>query len=253
MVGGLGALAVVAVDPAGPQARRQLGADQHEVDPQPEALVEVARPVVPPGVLDLVGMQCAVGVDEAVVEDPLQAPALLRGHVGGAGERGGIVDVAIGRGDVHVAGHDQRRAAHRAHALRHGVQEGELARELRVVGGPAVGHVDAGQADPLDGRLTPARLLGHRIAGQPEQRVLEREPLAGQQRDAGPPAAGLVHGAVAGAGELGHRERVGRALGLLQAGDIGAVLRQQLQDPRQARAQRVDVPGDDAHGAGVES
>src|SRR5579875_3026173 len=87
VVGGLLALAEVAVDAAGGEALGEGGADQREVDAQAETLVEVAGAVVPPGVLDLVGMDRAVGVDHAAVEDLAQAAALRRGHVGAALER----------------------------------------------------------------------------------------------------------------------------------------------------------------------
>lgn len=65
MVGRLGALAVVARDPAGGERSGEHLAREQEVDPQPHAAVEVSLAVVPPRVLHLVGVQVTVGVDEA--------------------------------------------------------------------------------------------------------------------------------------------------------------------------------------------
>ena len=59
------ALAVVPLDADAGEACGQRLAHEHVVDPQAEALVEVAGAVVPPGELLLVGVQAAEGVDAA--------------------------------------------------------------------------------------------------------------------------------------------------------------------------------------------
>ncbi len=87
--------------------------------------------------------------------------------VGAADERRGVVDVGVSRSDVHVAADDQRSLrVQLGDPSRHRLQERELARVLGAVERATIGHVDAGEADPSRGRLDPAGLLGHRIAGE---------------------------------------------------------------------------------------
>jgi len=54
-------------------------------------------------------------------------------------------------------------------------------------------------------------------------------------------------GLVAGDGELVGGELVRCDLRLLEQDDVGIVLGEQLEHARQARAERVDVPGDELH------
>src|SRR5919206_218270 len=92
---------------AGPLGERLGGED--EVDAQAAALVEVAGPVIPPGV--------DPGLGTALAEDVHQAPPFEgghrfpfgRAHVGAAVELGRIPGVDVLRGDVEVPAHDHGR------------------------------------------------------------------------------------------------------------------------------------------------
>src|SRR5207302_8482610 len=89
------ALAGEAVDE---RERRPLGqrfGGQHQVDAQAPMLVEVAGPVVPPGVQTVVDVEAAKHVDQAPLLEGGDRLALGRAHVGAAVKLGGIPDVAV--------------------------------------------------------------------------------------------------------------------------------------------------------------
>ncbi len=214
--------------------------------------MEVAGAVVPPGELLLAGVQAAERVVQAArLRDGGERGALGRRDVRLVGEGGGVVDVDVGRGDVHVSGDDERGAggADRADPFGGRGEEVELLRVPLAVDHAAVRHVGADDPHPADGRLDPAGLVRRRLAGQAERRVFQPERLAREHRDAGPAPAAVVGGAVAGGRQLVVRERRRVGLRLLQADDVGRVLRGELEHARQASLEGVDVPGDEAHAA----
>src|SRR4051812_3640318 len=248
VVGRLLALAEVAVDAHSPYTRGHVLRGQEVVDPDAQALVEVARPVVPPRVADLVGVERPVGVDELAVGDqPLEPLAFLGRDVRRADEVVRVVDVDVRAHHVHVAGDDERCAPQLGRALGHRLVEAQLV-GVRV--GPdraAVGDVGGHDADPVDHRLDPAGLVDDGLAAQAGGRLLDRQVVAREDRDAGPGARGVVDGLVPVRAELQMRELLRRRLRLLEAEDLGPVLVDELDHPRQADVQRVDVPGDDLH------
>src|ERR1035437_6889921 len=209
--------------------------------------MKVTLAVVPPGELHLLGVQAPVSVDQALDEDLLQPGALVGRYVGGVRKRRRVIDIEIGRGDVHVAGDQPQRRPHGARPPGHGLQERELARELRTFQVAAVGYVHTGEADHGNARLAPPALGRDRLTGNPQPGLAERQPGSSQQRDPGPLPGGVMDRGVAGLRQLVLGKGPWRALGLLQADDVRAVLGEQLQHARQAGAQRVDIPGDDAH------
>ena len=235
-----------------PQERRSptsSDGEQDEVDAQAHPAVEVALAVVPPREARRLGLEHAEGVDEAAALEHLgERGALLGLDVGLAREGRGVVDVAVGRADVHVAADRGRRAAESLRPRRHRAEEGELLRVGLGPDGAAVRDVDGGHAHPAHRGLDEARLLGKGLARQAPDGILEPEPRAGQDRHAGPAPAGVVHRLVARRAQLGRGERGGLALRLLQAGDVRRVKLEELEDPREAHLEAVDVPGDEAHG-----
>jgi hypothetical protein len=199
-------------------------------------------------VLGAEGVEGPVGVDEAPGRGELgERLTLLRGHVGRAREGLGVVHVRVVRGDVEVAHHHELLGAQRVQPLPHGVQELELLRERLGADGLPVDDVGARDAQPVHPCVDPARLVRPRLAREPEVDVGHLAPLAGEDRDAGPTAARVVHGPVARRRKLVGREGRGLGLRLLQAEHVGLVRCQELEHPWRAGLERVDVPGDQAH------
>ena len=152
------------------------------------SLVEVARAVVPPCEADLVGMQVAEGVDESPAAGSPRGGRAPRASVRRADERRGVVDVDVGRRDVHVARDDQRRPGSRncRHAPRIASRNVSFSR-TSATRPPAVRDVRADDADPADRRLDPA---ASSCATRPAGR--SRDPRAAGRRARGsrrPPSA----------------------------------------------------------------
>jgi len=70
--------------------------------------------------------------------------------VGGADEGRRVVDVEVGRRDVHVTRDQQPRGLELVDPGGDRIEERELARELRAVESPPVGRVDAREANSVD-------------------------------------------------------------------------------------------------------
>jgi hypothetical protein len=88
-----------------------------------------------------------------------------------------------------------------------------------------------------------------RVLAEPGDDVLE--PGAREDRHAVPRPLAVGGDLVAAAGELVPEQLLERVVGelrLLEADDVRPPLVEPRQQPRQALLDRVDVPGDDAHG-----
>ena len=121
---------------------------------------------------------------------------------------------------------------------------------MRVRRRATVGDVD--RPDPYAATRCPQRPRFRRGAGRKARRSGEsqcgvRDPDPAEQGDAVPASVPEGHRLVPEVADLGRRERVSRALRLLQADDVGIVVAQPVQHPGQAGDHRVDVPGHEAH------
>ena len=247
-------LAVLAVDPHRPGARRHGGGGQQEVDAQPQVLVEVAGPVVPPGELRAGGMEAPVEVGEAEGGQRGEPLPLLRG-VEDAAFPGGLVPGVEGAGtEVEVAAHQQVAGTGQLlpQELCQAIEERQLVGEFRVPGAAPVGHVhrDAGErlaagrgqlgADqPGALPLQPGQAAGHR-----PQRAGAG---AGQNRHPVPTLLPVDHRPVAGLLQLGVGEAVGAQLQFLQQHQVRGPRLQPVAQKPQPRLHAVDVPGGDDH------
>jgi hypothetical protein len=244
VVGGLLALARVAIDVCVLHTGGERVADEHEVDPHAAAAVEHARAVVPVGerlALERAGLH----VGEACVEQSRQREALLGADVRGAGERGRIPDVRVGGGDVEVAAERERRAVREL--LADGVVERlepcELVGEVRALERAPVGHVDRPHAQPAaGGGDRPSLLSGEsRLRGEAAADPLEAR--AGEDGDAVVAAVAVRRRCVPEGVQLGVWKGRVADLSLLQAQDVRLDAGEPLEHARQSRGQGVHVPG----------
>ena len=155
----------------------------------------------------------------------------------------------LGRRDVVVAGEHDRRAglSQRSGVEAQPLEPGELVVEFRAGLRVAVGRIDAGDEDAVDGGLDVAGLDVGSVAGQGGAGE-DRLDTAREDGDAVPGALALPDGMVAGTGEVGCREALLVGLQLLQAGDVGLTLAEPFEKVRQPAVDVVDVEGGDDHG-----
>ena len=133
----------------------------------------------------------------------------------------------------------------------------ELVGVVRVIQCAAVRHVQAPQAQAFDRRADRARLDGKvgavvalqepGLPGEADLDILDRQ--ARRDRDAVPLVESVQNHLVAGVLERLHRELLGLALDLLEGDDIDVLAHHPVEGSGIARADRVDVPGGDAHGS----
>ena len=245
--------------PAGHGLRRV-----HQVDAHAVVLGEHTGPVVPVG--ERVRSLHRGGHDVLQAERPQVGQGLPFGRrdVGGADEHRRIPDVVVGRRHVEIAARGQRRLVAELRGER-GPQRREPVELVGVVGGfrrapvrrvqrpdPAPAAV---RADGPGLRLARTRLVDQgepgrlariaRFTGETQAHLVKADPR--QQRHAVPPAVAVRRGLVTELADLGRREQGGRALGLLQANDVGFGLGQPLKQPGQPGLNRVHVPCRQAH------
>ena len=223
----------------------QARAGQHVVDPHAQVLGEHPGPVVPVGEGPVVLAGPGHHVDQTPVDQGLEGCPLGRRDVGGADVGRDVEHVVVGAGHVEVA-HDHQwsgrvmiveRAPQRRVPL-------QLVGELRIVHGPAVGHVHTDHAQRAAVRADIARLAQTR---QPAGHRNQTDP--GQQRHPVPPAVAHRQHLIAQPLDLRRGEGLVRDLGLLQRHHVRRSGLQPVDQPRQPADDRVDVPGGDAHGA----
>ena len=252
------ALALLALDArarheVGEAARTQDEVDAHAlVAREPQLLVVPERETLRhEGAHDIVeprGLELREGL------------ALGGGDVGGdAGNEARITHVGVGGSDVEVAGERERSirilVQPPARLVGRRAQKAQLVVEVRVVEGTTVGNVEAPHAHAVDRRaeraglewgiqaLVPLREAG--LVGQLGRDVGEGQ--AARDRDAVPLALAVRDDLVAGLLERGHRKLLGLALDLLHREHVDVGLHEEVDDASVAGADRVDVPGGDAH------
>ena len=102
-------------------------------------------------------------------------------------ERGRVVDVDVLAHHVQVAGDDERRAAQRDRARRPSPRRSaSFWSNVSVPTARPFGHVGGDDADAVDDRLDPARLVDDGLARQAGARLLDRQVVARDDRDARP-------------------------------------------------------------------
>src|SRR6185437_2005061 len=236
------------VDVGVEQAVGGLRRAQQVIDAQ--ALVAIPAPglIIPEAVAMRLGMEDAERIDQAEVEEGAEAAARFRTAQRVVAPAGGIVDVIVGRHDVVVAGeHERDLAGEQALGMRLEPRHpAKLVGEFLGIDGIAVGQIERADTQVAERRLEVARLLVAGIAGQADQHVARRH--LRQQRDAVIGALTDRLGVVAEALQLQGREIRCRALGLLQADDVGLRLLEPGEQDRQPDLDRIDVDGDDLHG-----
>ena len=171
-----------------------------------------------------------------------------------------VAVVGVGRGDVEVAREGESEVGLGAQRVGRVSPERLEPREfvgvVRVVEATPVRHVQAPQLDAADRRADRAGLLRgirplvalreSRHAGEADLQVFDR--LTARDRDAVPLVQSVRFDGVPGRFELGVGELLGLALDLLHEEDVDVFPHTELDRPDDAGADRVDVPGRDAHG-----
>ena len=231
------------------QRAAEPGGDQQEVDAHALPLVEGAAAVVPPAEDPAVGVELGEHVDQPPVHHRGQRLALGGAHVGEALEGRRVPDVGVTRRHVEVAAHRHvvGRVARLGQVVAQPGQPGQLDLEVLAVQAPPVGHVDRVDPHPATGGgHYPATVI---VIGCPEPLHRVDHPDPTDDGHAVPLALAVVDRLVAELGEGGGREGGIGLLGLLQAEDVGPVGLDPGGDQGETGAQRVDVPGDQPHGA----
>ena len=129
----------------------------------------------------------AANVDEAGLQKPLHCSAFGWGHVCASLEVLAIPHVVVGLGDVPVAGEHHVRGGvvgqPQGDVIPQRVEPGELVRVVRVVGCPAVGYIEAPDANAVAARgdrpRLPDRLAVDRVrrhAGEGDLDLVEPDP-----------------------------------------------------------------------------
>jgi len=150
---------------------------------------------------------------------------------------------SIGARDVQIAAehHLLSQRPHPGGVGDHRLEEADLGREVL----PAVGDVDRGDLDPLDGDGGDPRLqveLGMEVEG-----AIGGQRLTDQQRDAGVTLGAVPVRPVSG--DVAHRlgNVVDGGLDLLKTEDVRLLARHEVGDLVLSGADPVDVPGGNLH------
>ncbi len=223
------------VHPGIDQTRRQFGVQQQMVDTQPRVGLPVLAEVIPEGIDALVRVARAQRIGPALCQQAAVAfPALgLQQRV--LEPRARVVDVLVGRHHVEVAGQHHRMATV-IQALRvtdQALEPRQLVVELRPGLRVAVRQVEAGHQHAVDGGFEVAAVSVGVVAGQATAR-LDRVRAPGEDGHAVPRLLPVPDGAVAGGADLVGRKRRVDGLQFLEAGHVGRLTRQPVQQRRQA-------------------
>lgn len=247
MVRGLCPLSLLPVDPRAVQAPGERRGDVDPVDAEPVVSRKREHAVVPPGVDSALGMNSAESIDQA----PRGHSRERRPSVGVAENR---VVPAFGILHVVVIGSDVEITAERERPFRILVpvevaaEPGEpLELVLPLVGADlaAVRNVNTQDADSLEVGREKSRLV---VALDVAERALDaREPSTAEDGDTVVALLPDDRGLVARPLQLPPGEIVLRHLELLETDDVGLVASESDEESRQARPNRVHVPGEDAH------
>src|SRR5690606_10707767 len=93
----------IGVNVGGLHLRLQRRRDQYVIDSPPDIALARFRVMAPPGVMAVALAEHAQGVDEAGIDEILEALALLEGEALFAAIRSGVGEIEFGMGDIEIA------------------------------------------------------------------------------------------------------------------------------------------------------
>lgn len=251
MVAGLFTLTSIAIDASVNRPSGKRRGSHDEVDSEATALVEIATSVIPEGIETAFFVMAAVDVLETPCFEGSKGLALGFAHMRVAHPGFRAPDITVVGADIEIATDSKFTAGvfTAKKGLAQTLKPSELVCVVRIIKGPTVGHVGAGDPNPTAGRPKDARIgvLGA-VVVPTSHNVLEAH--LREDRHTIPLALAMVSGLVAHCVEdLGGKCRV-LHLGLLETDDLRAILGEPLLHSREPGLQRIHIPRHDSEHGG---